>query len=76
MKKLTLIAGAFALGLSGSAFAGNTIDWKACEKEMKSFSCSGSDKEVWSCLEKNDTKLSKGCQATHDGPGDALFLKK
>jgi len=74
MKKLTLIAGVVAFGLSGPVFAG--IDWSGCEKEMKSFSCSGDDKAVWTCLEKNDTKLSKSCQKIHDGPGDALFLKK
>lgn len=72
MKKLTLIAGVFALGLTGSVFAGDAIDWKVCDKEMKSFSCSGDDKAVWTCLEKNDSKLSKDCQTAHV-KGDALF---
>lgn len=74
MKKITLIAGVFALGLSTSVFAADAIDWKVCAKEMKSFSCSGSDKDVWTCLEKNDSKLSKGCQTAH-AKGDTLFKK-
>ncbi|MFV1985393.1 MAG: hypothetical protein ACC657_17730 [Thiohalomonadales bacterium] len=74
MKKITLIAGVFALGLSTSVFAADAIDWKVCEKEIKAFSCAGSDKDVWTCLEKNDAKLSKGCQTAH-AKGDAIFKK-
>jgi len=74
MKKVTLIAGIFALGLSSPVFAGDAIDWKVCAKEMKSFTCAGSDKDVWTCLEKNDEKLSKECQTAHV-KGDALFKK-
>jgi hypothetical protein len=48
------------------------FDWKACEKEMKEFKCSGTDKEIWQCLEKHDTKLSKSCDKVHD-VGDELF---
>ena len=74
MNKIKLIAGVIALGLSSTVFAADAIDWKVCAAEMKSFSCAGSDKDVWTCLEKNDEKLSKGCQTAHV-QGDAIFKK-
>jgi len=74
MKKIKLFAVVIALGLSTSVFAADKIDWKVCDKEVKAFSCSGSDKDVWTCLEKNDEKLSKDCQTAHV-KGDAIFKK-
>lgn len=66
---------AFVFFLSSTgAYAAGKIDWKACEKEVKEFKCSGDDKSVWACLEKHDEKLSKACQATHE-KGDKLFKK-
>jgi hypothetical protein len=72
MKKITLLATVFTLSLSTSVFAADKIDWKVCKGEMESFSCKGSDKDVWTCLEKNDKKLSKDCQTAHV-KGDAIF---
>ena len=69
----TALAFVFALSSTGS-FAADKIDWKACDKEVKEFKCSGDDKSVWACLEKQDSKLSKTCQATHE-KGDKLFKK-
>lgn len=57
---------------STATYAADKLDWKACEKEVKEFKCTGDDKSIWSCLEKNDEKLSKTCQATHE-KGDKLF---
>jgi hypothetical protein len=71
--KLAALAFVAALSTSG-AFAADKIDWKACEKEVKEFKCTGDDKSVWACLEKHDEKLSKACQATHE-KGDKLFKK-
>ena len=71
--KLTALAFAFAVSSSGVS-ANTKIDWKACEKEVKEFKCTGDDKSVWACLEKHDDKLSKACQATHE-KGDKLFKK-
>ena len=71
--KFAALAFTFALSTS-TGFAADKIDWKACEKEVKEFKCSGDDKAVWSCLEKHDEKLSKTCQATHE-KGDKLFKK-
>ncbi len=71
--KLTAIAFSFVLSSTG-AFASGKLDWKACEKEVKEFKCTGDDKSVWACLEKHDDKLSKACQGTHE-KGDKLFKK-
>jgi hypothetical protein len=71
--KLAALAFVAALSTSG-AFAADKIDWKACEKEVKEFKCTGNDKAVWSCLEKHDEKLSKTCQGAHE-QGDKLFKK-
>ena len=60
--------------LAFSAQAADKIDWTACSKEMKEFKCAGDDKAVWSCLEKNDTKLSADCQKPHTA-ADAQFKK-
>ena len=70
-----LTAFAFVVAMSSTVtFANTKIDWKACEKEVKEYKCSGDDKAVWSCLEKHDEKLSKACQGTHE-KGDKLFKK-
>ncbi|MEY4447974.1 MAG: hypothetical protein RLZZ433_989 [Pseudomonadota bacterium] len=71
--KFAALAFTFALSSSGT-FAADKIDWKACDKEVKEFKCTGDDKSVWACLEKHDEKLSKACQATHE-KGDKLFKK-
>lgn len=73
MYQFTALAFVFALSSTG-AHAADKIDWKACDKEVKEFKCSGYDKSVWACLEKQDAKLSKTCQATHE-KGDKLFKK-
>jgi hypothetical protein len=73
IRKFAAVVFVAALSSTGS-FAADKIDWKACEKEVKEFKCSGDDKAVWSCLEKHDEKLSKTCQATHE-KGDKLFKK-
>lgn len=71
--KVTALALTFALSSTG-AYAADKLDWKACDKEIKEFKCSGDDKAVWSCLEKHDDKLSKTCQSTHE-KGDKMFKK-
>lgn len=76
MKKtlqFSAIAIAFVMSSAGT-IAAEKIDWKACDKEVKEFKCTGDDKSVWACLEKHDEKLSKACQATHE-KGDKLFKK-
>ena len=42
------------------------FDWKACKAEVEKF-CKGvtGDEKIWACLEKNDDKLSKTCDAAH-----------
>ena len=49
-----------------SAAAAAEFDWKACKPEIEKF-CKGvtGDEKIWSCLEKNDEKLSKTCDAAH-----------
>jgi len=76
MKNIYKVAGlAFVFAMSSTGtFANTKIDWKACEKEVKEFKCTGDDKSVWACLEKHDEKLSKACQGTHE-KGDKLFKK-
>lgn len=74
-KTATLLTSlAFAISLPLTALADSKMDWKACDKEIKEYKCSGSDKEIWTCLEKHDEKLSKTCQGTHE-KGDKLFKK-
>ncbi len=60
--------------LAFAAHAGDGMDWKACTKEIKEYSCTGDDKTVWQCLEKHDDKLSATCQKTHE-LGDKKFKK-
>jgi hypothetical protein len=48
------------------------MNWTACQKEIAEFACKGTDKDIWECLEKHDTKLSKSCDAVHD-TGDKAF---
>ena len=73
IQKITALS--FVLFLTSTAsFAAGKLDWKACEKEVKEFKCSGDDKAVWACLEKHDEKLSKACEVTHE-KGDKLFKK-
>ena len=71
--KFAVVAASFVLSSTGT-LAAEKIDWKACDKEVKEFKCTGDDKSVWACLEKHDEKLSKACQATHE-KGDKLFKK-
>lgn len=71
--KLTALTFVAAVSTSG-VIAADKIDWKACDKEVKEFKCTGNDKAVWSCLEKHDDKLSKTCQVAHE-QGDKLFKK-
>ena len=73
IRKFAALAFVAALSSTGT-FAADKLDWKACEKEVKEFKCTGDDKAIWSCLEKHDEKLSKTCQVTHE-KGDALFKK-
>lgn len=74
-KTLQFAAIAFSFVMSSSGtFAAEKIDWKACDKEIKEFKCTGNDKSVWACLEKHDEKLSKTCQVAHE-KGDQLFKK-
>jgi hypothetical protein len=73
IQKITALSFVFFLTSTASLAAGK-LDWKACEKEVKEFKCSGDDKAVWACLEKHDEKLSKACQVTHE-KGDKLFKK-
>jgi hypothetical protein len=42
------------------------FDWKPCKAEIEKF-CKGvaGDEKLWACLEKNDEKLSKTCDAAH-----------
>ena len=70
---MTAVTFSFVLSSAGT-FAADKIDWKACDKEVREFKCTGDDKAVWACLEKHDEKLSKTCQATHE-KGDKLFKK-
>jgi len=73
MKKLLIIG--LTILASSTLYAEDKLDWSLCEKEVKEFQCEGSDKDIWSCLEKHDDKLSESCQKTHV-KGDALFKKK
>jgi len=58
-----------------AAHADDKMDWKACDKEVKEYSCKGVDKDVWACLENHDDKLSKACQVVH-AKGDDKFKAK
>ena len=57
------IAAAFLLGTPAGAAE---FDWKSCKAEIEKF-CKGvtGDEKIWACLEKNDEKLSKTCDAAH-----------
>ena len=72
--KLSALLSSLLLLAATSAMAAEKLDWKACEKEIKQFSCTGDDKAVWSCLEKHDDKLSPPCQKVHE-QGDKQFKK-
>ena len=54
MKKYAAL---FAVVFAGTAYAADSMDWKACEKEIKEYKCTGDDKAVWMCLEMHDEKL-------------------
>lgn len=66
-----LLVATFAVFASSAAIASD-LDWSLCEKEIKEFHCSGSDHDIWSCLEAHDDDLSASCQKTHE-KADALF---
>lgn len=74
MKTLITIATLTAFAAVPQVFAAEKLDWKACEKEVKEFKCSGDDKAIWACLEKHDDKLSPACQKVHE-QGDKQFKK-
>jgi hypothetical protein len=68
-----LVSSAFLLfGVSTSVFAAGDIDWKVCAKEMKTYSCAGSNKDVWMCLANKSKKLSTECHAVNT-KGNSLF---
>jgi len=66
MKKLAIFAG-FLTVVSGSlAFAETTkVDWAPCSAEVAKFSCTGSEEEIYSCLQAHDAELSAACEAAH-----------
>jgi hypothetical protein len=72
--KITSLLATLVFIAAASAMAAEKMDWKACEKEIKQFSCAGDDKSIWSCLEKHDDKLSPACQKVHE-QGDSKFKK-
>ena len=61
----TYIAAAAWLALANPVAAAE-FDWKPCKAELEKF-CKGvaGDDKIWACLEKNDEKLSKTCDAAH-----------
>jgi hypothetical protein len=63
-----LLVSAFSVhaGEAAKDKSSEKIDWKSCEKELKEFGCKGSDKELWTCLEKHDGKLSEACEEVHE----------
>lgn len=73
MKQLIGLIAALAF-VGAQAADKDKMDWKACEKEIKEFKCSGDDKAIWSCLEKHDDKHSPACAKVHE-QGDAKFKK-
>jgi hypothetical protein len=74
MKALIGLITALALANAHAADKADKMDWKACDKEIKEFKCSGDDKAIWSCLEKHDDKHSPACAKVHE-QGDAKFKK-
>ena len=38
----------------------------ACKKEVKKFKCTGDEKAVYECLEKNSKGLSAKCEKAHE----------
>ncbi len=72
ISKLILVS---LFSLSFSSFAADKLDWSKCAKETAEYKCTGSDKEIYECLEKHDSDLSKTCQAVHEA-GDKLFAPK
>jgi hypothetical protein len=48
------------------------IDWKICEKEARDYGCTGTDEQIWQCLEKQDERLEGACQREHR-KGDKRF---
>ena len=73
MKQLIGLIAALAF-VCAHAAENDKMDWKACEKEIKEFKCSGDDKAIWVCLEKHDDKHSPACAKVHE-QGDAKFKK-
>jgi len=62
------------LPLSATAADESDIDWTQCAKEMKQFNCSGSDEEIFECLEQHEDQFSEACEEQHK-KGDALYEK-
>lgn len=70
MRKLMTFAFFAVLAVTGQAAepkAEPKVDWNKCGKEIKEFSCKGTDQEVWTCLEKHSSKLSDDCEEVHEG---------
>jgi len=74
ISKLILVS-LFSLSLSSFAADKDKLDWTKCAKETAEYKCTGTDKEIYECLEKHDSDLSKTCQVVHEA-GDKLFAPK
>jgi hypothetical protein len=48
------------------------IEWKRCEKEARDYGCTGTDEEIWRCLEQHDANIEGECQKEHR-KGDKRF---
>ena len=66
LNNLALITTAF-IGF-GSASALKAFDWSACKGDVAKDCPKGTagDEAIFSCLEKNDAKLSKKCSEAHE----------
>ena len=66
MRKLAIFAGMVALVSGSVAFAEATkVDWAPCSPEVAKFSCTGSEEEIYNCLQTHDAELSAACEAVH-----------
>ena len=69
-----IIATILVAFMSANVYAGSDLDWSRCSTEIKQYQCSGSDKNIWSCLEEHEDHLSSLCKKTHE-IADAKFMK-
>ena len=66
MKTLAIFAGFLAVVSGSLAFAeANKVDWAPCSAEVAKFSCTGSEEEIYNCLQAHDAELSAACEAVH-----------